>query len=138
MDLLDESQMTPEQKFIFMLEERVLKLEEQMQVANKYLIGEEKILPDYVQKAVDHYKTLYANNTLNEKEEMKAKMKTVFPEYVYNLISDGVYNDFTNIYHHLQRPSESGYMYFNVYRLFEKLGDKVTPELIAWIETIVK
>lgn len=134
MQVLDETNMTAEQKFILMLDERLSQVEDDVVKFHHMFIGKKKELPENVTNAINYYQNVFNKRIKTINHDMIKPCKENFPETLHNLIDAGNVEYFDKIVYYSKNNIESSYVYFSIYRLYEVLGDRTTPELIEWID----
>jgi hypothetical protein len=140
MDIIDEANMTPEQKFMFMLEERLGKVEEDVYKINQFLYGDKKHMCKSAKTTHSFYLKIFESMKRKEIEEIKKELQKTLPEYVFNLVLDDLVEDFQTLTKYIDHKyiPNTKYRYYTVYKIIEKLGSKCTPDFIEWIDTHFK
>ncbi len=138
MDLLDENEMSTEQKFLFMLDERLRAIEEDMVNVKHSLYGKPKVIPDHVKELIDHYTKLWDVSAKDNIEKTNNDLLIRLPSDIHELVNSDTADFFESILYHSTQTLDKQILYKRFSYLLVILGDKVTPNLIAWIEKVDK
>jgi hypothetical protein len=138
MDLLDESTMTPEQKFALMLEERLHAVEDNITKLNLFCYGKQEKLNQHVQDAIDHYDRLYKLYDKTTNDAKKEVMLNKLPCSIHECVTDDVIVHFESLLMYVDLPKLSPFMFDNMKCLIKRLGNRTTPELLDWLQNICK
>jgi hypothetical protein len=135
---LNESDMSAEQKFMLMLDERLCALEEDMAKVKAYYANRAKDFPPHVQSLIARYTELYDASVEENFQKTKRGLMIRLPATIHELVNNDTADHFNTIITHSTVVPHKMVLYNQMRILLTKLGDKVTPELIAWLEKVEK
>jgi hypothetical protein len=91
-EFIDSTSVTTDQKFMFMLLDKIDNLEEQVITLRNRIFRPPIIVDNIAKDFYERLKKKYENISEQEFEEMTAKLKTIVPEHLFNKLNKKHYN----------------------------------------------
>lgn len=127
---LDQADMTTEQRFMFMLQDRITNLEKSV---NNIMYGDKCVVADRAKTLHERISNKYKSLKREEADEVERQLKSFVPQDIFADVPEKHYEDLLAIVN----ASTIKYRLYCAYRILEHLPN-VTQRFVDWLALQMK